>query len=100
MVDGQKFIIIAGGDLPLNWHYGGLATHTGVTFHTVLPGTLIPLIHFLHETGHLLDYSKNNGFSNPLTTAPTWVKDGFVNKELLGKQFNQQYKLCRLKLMI
>ncbi len=68
---------------------GGKNYFSGVVFHTYRSDTKIPLINFLRETGHMIDYSKNNGYSNPLKNTPTWVKDGYVNRELLGDMFRQ-----------
>ncbi len=80
MVRGTTFTMTDGGN-----QYYGITGSTGVTFHVASSNTQIPLTNFLHETGHLLDFvpATNDVFSGSLPKSPTWVKNGYVNSELL-----------------
>ncbi len=81
LVSGTTFTIMGGGV-----QYYGITDSTGVNFHVANSNTEIPEINFLHETGHLLDSvpATENVFSGPLEgSTPTWVKNGYVNSELL-----------------
>jgi hypothetical protein len=72
--------------------YHGKTDGTRVTFYSSNASLKIPSINFLHETGHLLDSvpASHNVFSDPLRNAtPKWVKNGYVNSELLGNMFAQ-----------
>ncbi len=82
LVGGTTFTMTDGG----NKYYG--ATHldgSGVTFHVADSGVKIPITNFLHETGHLLDLrpATKDVFSGSLPADPSWVKDGYVNSQLL-----------------
>jgi RHS repeat-associated protein len=76
--------------------YHGLTTGTGITFYSSSSNLHIPIVNFLHESGHLLDAvpSTLDVFSDPFRSnkggaTPTWVKDGYVNRDLLGNMFTQ-----------
>ena len=91
MVNGTLFTITGGGN-----QYYGITNSTGVTYHVHNQNTKIPLINFLHETGHLLDSvtSTKDVFSDPFRSenggaAPTWVHDGYVDRALLGNKFKE-----------
>jgi hypothetical protein len=91
MVGGTTFTLTGGGN-----QYWGQTSSTGVTYHVANGNTKIPLINFLHETGHLLDFipATKDIFSDPFRpekggATPTWVKDGYVNSDLLGDMFYQ-----------
>ena len=80
LIGGTTFTMTDGGD-----QYYGITDPTGVTFHAASSNTIIPLTNFLHETGHLMDFvpTTNDVFSGGLPENPDWVKDGYVNSELL-----------------
>jgi len=87
MVGETRFILMGGGN-----QYYGRTFADRVEYHVLDGNTKLPLINFLHETGHLLDFvpATYNVFSDPLRYGtPTWVKDGYVDKYLLGDKFNQ-----------
>ena len=92
IVSGTTFTIMGGGN-----QYYGQTKYTGVDFHVkygppAKDSTKIPVINFLHETGHLLDtvLATRGVFSGPLNgKTPTWVKDGYLNSELLINQSGQ-----------
>jgi len=87
MVGGTTFELTGGGN-----QYYGWTRPNKVEYHVLDGNTKIPLVNFLHETGHLLDLvpATYNVFSDPLRNeTPTWVKDGYVNRELLGGVFSQ-----------
>lgn len=71
--------------------YHGLTDGTGVTFYSSSPSLNIPLINFLHETSHLIDAvpATKDVFSGSLPGNLTWVKNGYVNSELLLHKFAQ-----------
>jgi RHS repeat-associated protein len=80
MVSGSQFTIVGGGN-----KYYGQTKPTGVDYHVEGNNTVIPLINFLHETGHLLDWvpATANAFSSQLPAKPTWVVNGYVDDRLL-----------------
>jgi RHS repeat-associated protein len=84
LVGGTTFTMTDGGN-----QYYGITNSTGVTFHAASSNTRIPLINFLHETGHLIDAvpATKDVFSGSLPTNPTWIKDGYVNSDLLLSKF-------------
>lgn len=84
MVKGSVYEITDGGN-----QYYGLTEDTGVTYHVLNGNTKIPLINFLHETGHLIDL--DDVFSGPLKAKkPDWVDStGFVDETLLLGKINQ-----------
>jgi hypothetical protein len=86
LVGGTTFTMTDGGN-----QYYGITDSTGVTFHAASSNTKIPLINFLHETGHLIDAvpATRDAFSGQIDGTPDWVKDGYVDSEILGKQFNE-----------
>jgi RHS repeat-associated protein len=86
MVGGSTFTITTGG----NQYYGWTGS-AGVTYHVASSSTSIPTINFLHETGHLLDSipATENVFSDQVPATPTWVKDGYVDREILGGKYNE-----------
>lgn len=87
MVSGTTFTLSGGGN-----QYYGRTFADRVEYHVFDGNTKLPLINFLHETTHLLDFvpATYNVFSDPLRSeTPTWVKDGYVDRDLLGDKFNQ-----------
>jgi RHS repeat-associated protein len=86
LVGGTTFTMTDGGN-----QYYGITDSTGVTFHAASSNTKIPIINFLHETGHLIDAvpATLDAFSGQIEGTPDWVKDGYVDSEILGKKFNE-----------
>ncbi len=87
-IGGTAFVITDGGN-----KYWGQTNSMGVTYHTFDANTKLPLINFLHETGHLLDSvpASANVFSGPLKgTTPNWVdSNGYVDANLLLGNLDQ-----------
>jgi RHS repeat-associated protein len=78
--------------------YQGRTTSTGVTYFSSNASLNIPLINFIHETGHLIDMvpATANIFSGQLIADsgyapnnPSWTKDGYVDITLLVIQSGQ-----------
>jgi hypothetical protein len=86
MVGGTTFTMTDGGS-----DYFGRTYPTGIVFHVSASYIQIPLINFFHETGHLLNSvpATDNVFSNQIPERPTWVKDGYVDREILGNRFTE-----------
>ena len=86
MVSGTAFTIMGGGN-----QYYGKTRSTGVKYHVASSSTQLPLVNFLHETGHLLDNvpATEDVFSGQVPTTPTWVKDGYVDRGILGRKFSE-----------
>lgn len=87
IINGTSLVMTDGGK-----QYYGLTDSSSVTFHVADSNTKIPLINFLHEIAHLIDLvpSSKNIFSKSLPASPAWVKDGYVNSELLLGKFDEQ----------
>jgi hypothetical protein len=71
--------------------YYGESSSTGTDFHVAESNTGIPAINFLHETGHVLNMvpATQNAFSSQITGTPLWVRDGYVDRDILGKKFRE-----------
>lgn len=84
MVSGTTFTLTGEGN-----QYWGQTISTGVTYHVLNGNTKIPLINFLHETGHLLNSvpALDNAFSGQIMGTPDWVKDGYVDRDILLDMF-------------
>jgi hypothetical protein len=87
MAGGSTFELTTGGN-----EYWGRTDISKVTYHVKDGNTKLPLINFLHETGHLLDNVPNliNAFSDQIEETPNWVdENGYVDRKILGDKFRQ-----------
>ncbi len=99
MVRGTTFSMASQGQCsgnngPYNC-YHGITNSTGVIFYSSSVSLRIPLINFIHETGHLLDMVPTTAkeFSGQLKADrgyapnnPNWTRDGYVDSTLLVDQ--------------
>lgn len=78
---------------PSNCLYSGEAGSTGLTFYLRYTSGQIPLVNFLHETGHLLNMvpATANVFTGQIPANPTWVdEDGYVDSNIVGTKLGNQ----------
>ncbi len=79
MVGGTTFTITDGG----NQYYGWTSDGYHVAFHVASNNTIIPMINFLHETGHVINFRYANAFSGQINGDPDWTDEGFVDSDIL-----------------
>jgi RHS repeat-associated protein len=73
--------------------YSGEAGSTGLTFYLRYTSGQIPLVNYLHETGHLLNMvpATANVFTGQIPESPTWVdKDGYVDRNIVETELGRQ----------